>query len=201
MIGVFSPGFDRFILGFDRLIPGFDRFIPTSIPVTGTLPLQSKCTLVNKIIIVLYFDVILFDLIWNKYFFLSIFRSNIFLKNTVDTNPRLSPSHFNATGSRLWSTGSDRSQSNVVNSMQMEPSEIAVVQISRTEYIMKCLLRHNWSDSTETHFVALKSMGIQLFTSATSHLKFKHERCVMSSEDEGTPAWTKAKSSSSRRSH
>ena len=30
------------------------------------------------------------------------------------------------------------SQSSVVNSMQEEPSEIAVVQISRTEYIMKC---------------------------------------------------------------
>ena len=33
---------------------------------------------------------------------------------------------------------SDRSQSSVVNSMQEGPSEIAVVQISRTEYIMKC---------------------------------------------------------------
>ena len=69
---------------------------------------------------------------------ITILRSNIFLKNTVDTNPRLSPSHFNATGCRLWSTGSDRSQSSVVNSMQMGPSEIAVVQISRTKYIMKC---------------------------------------------------------------
>ena len=28
--------------------------------------------------------------------------------------------------------------SHVVNSMQMGPSEIAVVQISRTKYIMKC---------------------------------------------------------------
>ena len=143
MVVVFFPGFDRFIPVFDRFIPGFDRFIPASIPVTGTLPLQSKCTLVNKICIVLYFDNILFYLIWKKYFLIkrkiiSILRSNIFLKNTVDTNPRLSPSHFNATGCRLWSAGSDRSQSSVVNSMQMGPSEIAVVQISRTEYIMTC---------------------------------------------------------------
>ena len=32
-------------------------------------PLQSKCTLVNKICIVLYFDNILFHLIWKKYIF------------------------------------------------------------------------------------------------------------------------------------
>ena len=36
-----------------------------------------------------------------------------------------------------WYTGSDRSQWSVVNSMQ-EPSEIALVQITWTEYIMKC---------------------------------------------------------------
>ena len=103
-------------------------------------PLQSKCTLVNKMCIVLYFEIILFQmnifLLKKKH--LSILRTNIFLKNTVDTNPSLPPSHFNATGCRLWSTGSDRSQSSVVNSMQNEPSEIAVVQISRTEYITKC---------------------------------------------------------------
>ena len=69
MIVVFFPRFDRFIPGFDRFIPGFDRFIPARIPVTGTLPLQSRCTLVNKICIVLYFDNILFYLIWKKYFF------------------------------------------------------------------------------------------------------------------------------------
>ena len=41
--------------------------------------------------------------------------------------------------SRLWSTGGGMSQSSVVNRMQIELSEIAVVQISRTEYyIMKC---------------------------------------------------------------
>ena len=32
-------------------------------------PLQSKCTLFNKVYIVLYFDDILFYLIWNKYLF------------------------------------------------------------------------------------------------------------------------------------
>ena len=69
MIVVFFPGFDRFIPGFDRFIPGFDRFIPASIPVTETLPIQSKCTLVNKICIVLNFDITLFYLILNKYCF------------------------------------------------------------------------------------------------------------------------------------
>ena len=59
-------------------------------------------------------------------------------KNKVDTNLRLPPSHFNATGCRLWSTGSDRSQSSVVSSMQEGPGEIAVLQISRTEYMTKC---------------------------------------------------------------
>ena len=38
-------------------------------------------------------------------------------KKTVDTNPRLSLSHLNATGCRLWFTGSERSQSRVVKSM------------------------------------------------------------------------------------
>ena len=62
-------------------------------------------------------------------------RTNIFMTNTVDINPRLTPSHFNATGCRLWCTGSGRSQS---KSIHKEPSEIAVVQISRTVFIMKC---------------------------------------------------------------
>ena len=44
--------------------------------------------------IVSYFEIILFHFIWNKYFViqknhLSILRTNIFLKDTVDTNPRL----------------------------------------------------------------------------------------------------------------
>ena len=37
--------------------------------------------------------------------------------------------------------------------------------------------------STETHFTALKSTGIPLFTSATLHLKFAHECFV-------TPSWS-----------
>ena len=83
MIVVLSPGFDRFIPGFDRFIPDFDRFIPASIHVTGTLLLQAKCTLVNKMCIVLCFENTLFHFIWNKYFLfknkhLSIMRTNIF---------------------------------------------------------------------------------------------------------------------------
>ena len=47
----------------------------------------------------------------------------------------------------------------------------------------------------------LKSVRIYLFTSAMSLLKFALERSVTSSGHEGTPAWTKAKPLSSRRSH
>ena len=88
--------------------------------------------------IVLYFEIILFHFRWNEYFFIQKFCEQIFHSKVVHTKPRLPPSHFNATGCRLWSTGSDRSQSSVVNSMQTGPSEIAVIQISRTEYITKC---------------------------------------------------------------
>ena len=51
------------------------------------------------------------------------------------------------------------------------------------------------------HLTPLKSVRICLFTSGTSHLKFADERHVTSAGHEGTPAWTKAKPSSSRRSH
>ena len=45
-------------------------------------------------------------------------------------------------------------------------------------------------------------MRIYLFTSATSHWNSHvHERSVTSSGHEGTPTWTEAKPSSSRRSH
>ena len=64
-----------FSRGFDRFIPGFDRFIPASIPVIGTLPLQSKCTLVNKICIVLYCEIILFNFLMKIVFHL---KKNIF---------------------------------------------------------------------------------------------------------------------------
>ena len=49
------------------------------------------------------------------------------------------------------------------------------------------LSRRGWPNSTETRFTAMKSMGIPLFKSATSHLKFVHERYVTSSEHEGIP--------------
>ena len=38
-------------------------------------PLQSKCTLVNKMCIVLYFEITLFSFIWNTYF---LFKKNIY---------------------------------------------------------------------------------------------------------------------------
>ena len=202
----FSPGFDRFIPGFDRFIPGFDRFIPASIPVTETLPLQSKWTLVSKMCFVLYFEIILFHFIWNNFFLLKKTFINsenkYFLKSKIDTNPMLPPSHLDATGCRLWSTGSDRSQSSVVNSMQKGPTEIAVVQISRTEYIMKCY--HNIVDQIpqkriygpETNgnpIVYIGDVAFEIRARAVRHGITEHTR--------GTPAWTKANPSSSGRSH
>ena len=94
--------------------------------------------------IVLYFEIILFHFIWNKHFLLKQKHLSILITDMFAEKMKLNPiqgcppSHFNVTGCRLWSTGSDRSQSSVVNSMQKGPSEMAVVQISRTEHITKC---------------------------------------------------------------
>ena len=68
MIVVFFPGFDRLIPRFDIFIPGFDRLIPASIPVTGTFPPTIQMHISKKMCIVLYFEIILFHFIWNKYF-------------------------------------------------------------------------------------------------------------------------------------
>ena len=155
--------------------------------------------------IVLYFEIILFHFIWNNYFSIQNkinSENKYFPKNTVDTNPMPPPSHFNATGCRLWSTGSDRSQSSVVNSMQKGPSEIAVVKISRTEYITKCfrnmvdqipqkrILRPRYQ--SESHRLQWPS---HIWNSSTSGASRHHGAHV------GTPAWTKTKPSSSGRSH
>ena len=113
-------------------------------------PLQFRCTLVNKMNIFFVFWNSLFHFIWKKYSYFKktfINSENKYFcwKNKVDANPRLPSSHFNATGCRLWSKGSDRSHSSVVNSTQKGASEIAVVQISRTEYMSrKCY--HNIVD-------------------------------------------------------
>ena len=67
--------------------------------------------------------------------------------------------------------------------MQMEPGEIGVVQISRTEYIMKCY--HDMVDQIPPKRIltALTSMGVPLFTSATSQLKFTKDIPTCSSTD------------------
>ena len=106
----FFPGFDRFIPGFDRFIPGFDRFIPVSIPVTEILPHPKpphdhhhhnpNAHSSIKCVLFLYFDITSYHFIWNSYFqlekkYVSMLRTTIFLRKTVDTNPTLSPSHFN----------------------------------------------------------------------------------------------------------
>ena len=117
----FFPGFDRFIPGFDRFIPGFDRFIPASIPVTGTLPPTIK-NISSKKNVFFKSNFIFFLFHWFE-----ITQSRniqqcpeciFFLKNAVNTNPKLFRAQFNATGCRLWITACDRSLQNVVNVTQ-----------------------------------------------------------------------------------
>ena len=85
-----------------------------------------------------------FRLIWNTYFYQkNIYQFSeqlFFLENTINRwhHSKAFTVSFQCHRLQLWSTGSDRSQSSVENSMQEELSEIAVVQISRTEYIMQC---------------------------------------------------------------
>ena len=120
-------------------------------------------------------------------------RMHIFLKNTVNTNPKLFRAQFSGTGCRLWITACDRSLQNVVNVTQKTLFLIDCLQMSRIRYVLKCIHRRGWSHSTETHFTPMKSTGSCLLTWETSHLKFAHERCVKSSrspDHEGTPAWT-----------
>ena len=81
MIAVFFPGFDRFIPGFDRFIPVSTDSSLLAFLLLEPSPLQSKCTLVNKMCFVLYFEHTLFHFIWNEYFLLkkhlSILRTTI----------------------------------------------------------------------------------------------------------------------------
>ena len=120
MIAVFFPGFDRFIPGFDRFIPGFDRFIPASIPVTGTLPPTIKNISSKRMYFLNLISSFFISLIWNNTIkkYSAMPRMHIFLKNTVNTNPKLFRAQFNATGCRLWITACDRSLQNVVNVTQ-----------------------------------------------------------------------------------
>ena len=87
----FFPGFDRFIPGFDRFIPGFDRFIPASIPVTGTLPPTIKNISSKKMYFLNLISSFFISLIWNNTIkkYSAMPRMHIFLKNTVNTNPKL----------------------------------------------------------------------------------------------------------------
>ena len=87
-------------------------------PYNSNAHLSIKCLLFCILISFYLILVEIFFFIVQKKKHLSILRTSIFLKSTVHTNPRLSPYHLNATGCRLWSTGSDRSQSCVVNGMQ-----------------------------------------------------------------------------------
>ena len=127
------------------------------------------------------------SLIWNNTIkkYSAMPRMHIFLKNAVNTNPKLFRAQLNATGCRLWITACDRSLQNVVNVTQKTLFWIDCLQMSRIRYVLKCIHRRGWSHSTETHFTPMKSTGSCLFTWETSHLKFAHERCVTSSRSRG----------------
>ena len=163
LIVVFFPSFDRFIPSFDRIILGFDNSSLLAFLLLEPSPTTIKCTFINKcalFCILLSFYLILIEM--NTFSIkknISISRTNIFLRSTVDTNPRLSPSHFNATGCPLWSIGSDNSQLSVVNIMQ------GGCYTNWSNWIYhEILSRHSWSDSTKTHLTALKSMGNPMCT-------------------------------------
>ena len=101
-----------FFPGFDRFIAGFDRFIPASIPVTGTLPPTIKNISSKKMYFLNLISSFFISLIWNNTIkkYSAMPRMHIFLKNTVNTNPKLFRAQFNATGCRLWITACDRGQ-------------------------------------------------------------------------------------------
>ena len=186
-----------FFPGFDRIIPGLDRFIPVSTdssllaflllepsPYSPNAHWSMKCVLLCVL----------------KSFYFILIRINIFILFIIIY--LYFPEIFNATDCRLSSAGSDMSQSSVGNSMQEGPSEIAVVQISRTEYITKCYCtmvdqipqkRMLWPwNQLESHCLHRRP---HIWNSRTSGVSRNH------GAHEGTPAWTKAKPSSSVRSH
>ena len=69
MIVVFSPvSIDSSLVSTDSSLVLTDSSLLAFL-LLGPCPLRSKCTLVNKMCIVLYYDIILFYLVWNKYFF------------------------------------------------------------------------------------------------------------------------------------
>ena len=148
----FFPGFDRFIPGLDRFIPGFDRFIPASIPVTGTLPLQSKCTLVNKICIVLYLENISFYLIWKKYFLIK--------RKKINSQIKYFPEKYNWHQSKAFPVSFQCHMLSTVIHRQWQESVKCCKQHAYGALWNSCctnqlnwiyhemLSRHGWSDST-----------------------------------------------------
>ena len=87
--------------------------------------LQSKSILVNKICIVLYFEIILLHFIWNKYFliiktFMNFQNKYLPEKKYSWHQSKASPSYFNATGCRrpwnLWESHCLHRQPNIWNS-------------------------------------------------------------------------------------
>ena len=106
-------------------------------------PLQSKCTLVNKMCIVLYFEIILFHFIWNEY--LSI-KKNTLINSEDKCFPQKHSWHQSKTAPvsfqchRLSTVIHRQWQESVkcCNLHAKGPSEITVVQISPTDYVTKC---------------------------------------------------------------
>ena len=155
--------------------------------------------------IVLYFEIILFHFIWNLF---------ILKKTFIKSDNKYFPQKYSLHQSkaapvslqchRLSTVIHRQWQESVkcLNSMQKGPSEIAVVQFSRTEYITKCYRnmvdqipqkcilrpRNQW----ESHCLHRQP---HIWNSRTSGASRHH------GAHEGTPAWTKAKPSSSGRSH
>ena len=116
----FFPSFDRFIPGFDRFIPGFDDSSLLAFLLLEPSPPTIKNISSKKIYFFNLISPFFISLIWNNTIkkYSAMPRMHIFLKDTVNTNPKLFRAQFNATGCRLWITACDRSLQNVVNVTQ-----------------------------------------------------------------------------------
>ena len=128
-------------------------------------------------------------------------EKDIYRENTGDTNPHHVQGNLDVRGCCLCDSQAVAGASKLMDIRCRR--DLVKYLLYETVVLMyyEIFSRYGSSHSAETHLTPLKSVRNYLLTSATSHLNFAYERNVTSSGHEGTPAWKKAKPSSSRRSH
>ena len=150
----------------------------------------------------------LFYLIWNEYLFnnkiinIYQFSEQIFSWIIQLTPIQAFPCTYVSFQCHRLSTVSHRRWQESVKYCKQhaeDPSEKAVVQISLTEYIMKCY--HDMVEQTpqQRNVRPWNQWESHCFGDLTFEIRARAVRHVI--EHEGTPVWTKAKPSPSRRSH